>query len=336
MVEKINQSIRYTIIFLYLLIAISQPLSAYSSQSSSNSHIITINQYQDIQEIINSAPINATIVFEPGVYYEPFQITKPLILKGLGKNNTFLNIETKPNNPAITITSPYVTLSNFTIINTASGLYTTAVRIDSPHVIISNSQFQDTPIGIAVWSNYVQIRNSSFINCADEGILLISTSISSSNNNLIYSCVFTENCDGIELQHSSSNIISYCVFKENFHAGIDAICDNNNNNTITNCSFLNNTNFDIYFSSSKHNKVLECDIENKENSIIFTPSIETNSISVKSVLTETIVTESIESIFTEENQSNGLYELIQSTLSQGYQFIQNLIDEIRQFIQKYK
>ena len=335
MVEKIFRSFGFAIIFLYLLIIIAQPLSANSSQSSGNSYIINVNLNQDIQEIINSAPINATIISQPGVYSQSFQISKPLILKGSGKNNTFLNIETKPNNPAITISSAYVTFSDFTLINSASGLYSTALRVDSPHVIISNCRFQDTPIGIAVWNDRIQITSSSFINCSDEGILLISTSISSSENNLIYNCVFTNNCDGIELQHSSYNIISYCVFKENYHAGIDAICDNNNNNTITNCSFLNNSNFDIYFSSSKHNKISECYIENKQKSILFTPSVETNTISIKSLASETKESISEENTFTED-LSNRISHLFQSLLSQRYKFIQNLIDEIKQIIQKYK
>ena len=335
MVKKRNPLLIYTIIFFYLLFINVQPLSAYLSQSPCNTPIIKVNQNQDIQEIINSAPINATIVFQNGVYSQSFQISKPLILKGLGKNNTIFNIKTKPNNPAITISSPYVTFSDLTITNFASGLYSTALRVDSSYVCISNCQFKDTPIGVAVWNGYTQITNSSFNNCSDEGLLLISTSISTSKNNVIYNCVFTNNCDGIELQHSSNNYISNCVFNNNYHAGIDAICDNNNNNTIINCSFSNNANFDIYFSSSKYNKISECYIKNEHKTILFTPSIETNIISIKSSSTD--IEDSIpEMNLFPEYQSTRISQFIHSILSQRNEFIQNLIEKIRHNIQNSK
>ena len=331
--KKSNRSIIYVIIFFYLIFMNVQPFSATLSHSQSFTSNIKVDQNQDIQEIINSAPINATLILQHGVYAQSFQITKPLIIKGMGKNNTFFDISTKPNNPAITISSPYVSISNISISNSASGLYTTALRIDSSHVRISNCQFRDTPIGIAVWNNYVQIDNSSFINCSDEGVLLLSTSISTSENNLIQNCVFTRNCDGIELQHSSYNTISDCMFKNNYHAGIDAICDNNNNNSITNCSFFNNGNFDIYFSSSKHNKISECYIENFQKKILFTPSNGTNTISIKSLTSKIDETKSEENLKT-EYQSNRISQFIQSIISQRYELIQNLLEDIKNYIMR--
>ncbi len=334
MVEKKYRLIIYTLIFLYLVFNTILPLSASNlSDSHYNTDIIMINQNQDIQEILNSAPINATIVFQTGVYSQSFQITKPLIIRGMGKNNTFFDIKTKPNNPAITISSPFVTFSDICITNSASGLYTTALRVDASHVLISNCLFQHTPIGIAVWNNNTQIINSSFYNCSDEGILLISTSISNAENNFIYNCVFSSNCDGIELQHSSHNTISSCVFKENYHAGVDAICDNNNNNIITNCTFLNNRNFDIYFSSSKYNIISECQIENEQKTVVFNPSFESNKISIKSLLPQMEETSSELNIKSEDHPYK-ISQLIHSICSQRYEFMRNLLEEIIQIVQK--
>ena len=133
-----------------------------------------------------------------------------------------------------------------TIINTGPGIYGSALKITAPYTTISNCIFQDTPIGIAVWSSSNTIENSRFYHCDDEGIVFLGTSLSSCEKNTIISCIFEQNCDGIELQNTNNIIISDCSFQDNTHAGIDAIGVQNSDITVSDCVFSKNQAFDVY------------------------------------------------------------------------------------------
>jgi len=130
-------------------------------------------------------------------------------------------------------------------------IYETGIKITKDNQIIENQVFYDIPIGIAVWSSNNLIANCTFINCSDEGILLIG------NNNIVENCVFYKCCDGIELQKSSDNIFINCRFLSNTHAGIDAIEDNNNNNRFHYCFFYDNY-YGCFFKESEDNEFVNC------------------------------------------------------------------------------
>ena len=331
MVEWNDQIIIRVISVFFLIILFSQPLVAVSNLKQDTSSLIIITPNQNIQNVINSAPVNATIVFQKGIYTQSFRIFKPLTLIGSGRNETIFSVETKPNNPAITISSSFVSLSNFTLTNTASGLYSTGIRIDSTKVQVSNCLIQDTAIGIAVWNDQVKITKSTFTNCSDEGILLITTSISTSNNNEISDCVFIENCDGIELQRSSNNVISYCIFKGNTHAGIDAICDNNNNNTVSQCTFSNNNAYDIYFSSSEYNRIAQCNLENPDQ-VVFSPTSSTNIITINFSASSDQYVDQVS--YQMKDQSVSKIQIIESFLSKSYDILKTIIEELTSKINK--
>ncbi|MDG6219142.1 MAG: right-handed parallel beta-helix repeat-containing protein [Candidatus Thermoplasmatota archaeon] len=334
--KKKHQSTLISIFLLLTSIIIlicSSSILATSEHNTVNPRIISVSPLHDIQEIINNAEEYSTIVFHPGTYNESFIISKPLTLQGFSPENTIILLRTKPNNPGIIISSPFVTFSNFTVTNTAKGLYTTAMRINSPHVLIKNSHFKDTPIGIAVWNDNTSILNSRFTNCSDEGILLVSTSLSMSHNNLIDGCFFFNNTDGIELQESSNNIIINCTFIGNSHAGIDAIRSNNNNNHIINCTFLDNSAFDIYFASSDNNIIKDSTIKNNgEETIFFTSSSSNNYIIHQSSFSST---ERFNS--NEESSSFFLFSMIEklnSFLARHLQPFFTILQEFRMLIQK--
>lgn len=327
-IVKNKKHIQRLLCVFILFIVSTQSVHAISNKKQDIPHILTIAPNQEIQKCIDSAPINATIIFQNGTYDQPIHIKKPMILVGSKFGNTILKVETKPNNPAIIISSSFATLRNLTITNTAPGLYTSAVRVDSSKVFISNCHIKNTPIGISTWKDQITISNSTFTNCSDEGIALISTSISTSNRNVIKDCIFIRNGDGIELQHSSNNMISHCTFDNSTHAGIDAIRDNNNNNTIYNCTFINNDVFDIYFSSSKYNQISNCDMKKSSNSIVFNPSTSTNTISIQSSIPSNQHNEEINHTLAQEGFSFK-QQLVQSLLKGGHDLIITLITNIK-------
>lgn len=129
--------------------------------------------------------------------------------------------------------------------------YEMGMKLVSRGEKVENQVFIDIPIGIAVWSSNNYIANCTFINCSDEGILLIGS------NHIIENCVFYQCCDGIELQKSSNNSFINCVFLDNSHAGIDGIHHSNNDNSFYNCTFYGNS-MGVYFKQSENNSFVDC------------------------------------------------------------------------------
>ena len=224
----------------------------------------TAGPYTTIQEAIDAAPVGSTISVRAGTYSEIIQINKQLTLIGEDKTSTIISAKSTYNGYAIEIRAQGVTVSGFCITNTGPGLYTTGIKLNAPNTTITNCEFRDNPIGIAVWSSENTIKNCRFTRCTDEGIALLGSSISSCTKNVIANCEFTQNCDGMELQHASENTIMNCMFSDNTHSGIDAIFSNNEN-TIENCMIKNNAVHGIYLSQSCANTIKDCTISNNKN-----------------------------------------------------------------------
>lgn len=141
------------------------------------------------------------------------------------------------------------------------GKYEVGIKIVKGNQVIENHVFKDIPIGIAVWSSNNLIVNCTFINCSDEGILLIGS------NNIVENCVFYQCCDGIELQRSSNNTFINCRFLSNTHAGIDGIISSNNYNSFISCVFYDNM-MGVYFSQSQNITFDDClFVDNKEDKV---------------------------------------------------------------------
>jgi parallel beta-helix repeat protein len=211
-----------------------------------------------IQDMINTAPPNTTIQLPAGTITEVLTITKPVHLQGQGTTDTYLAPTSPSNGYAIHILAQGVILSDLTITNQGSGLYTTCLKISASNTTVQNCIFHDTPIGVALWSSQNTISNCEFNSCDDEGIVLLGTSTTPCVNNTITSCVFSKNCDGIELQYATHTLITSCCFLQNTHAGIDAIESNNNDNTISYCTFTDNQAFGLYLARSSQTLITHC------------------------------------------------------------------------------
>lgn len=266
---KILTVITITIIIAQLTIGYNvkgQPLLTKNQENKTI--IVDINGNEDfisIKEAIDSASQGDTILLKKGKYPEIIDITKKVNLIGEEKENTIINPTSKENKCAIKIRADGVTIENLTITNQGPGIYTSGIQVFYSDTKIQNCNFHNNPIGIAIWSSGNIIDTCKFWNCDDEGIVLIGTSSSPCENNIIKNCIFYDNCDGIELQYSSNNIISGCHFYNNSHTGIDAIASSNNGNVISNCRISNNRVHGVYLSSSSHNKIYNCRISDNAN-----------------------------------------------------------------------
>lgn len=236
--------------------------------------------YTTIQEAIDQAPTDSTIYVTAGTYTEILTINKPLTLQGGGKETTILAPTSNKNSYAINIRSPEVTIEGFTICNNGPGLYTTAIKITSCKVIIKDCILKDTPVGIAIWGSENTITRCTFSGCSDEGIFLVGTIDSECTNNIIDSCTFTNNGDGIEASNAHATRIFRCTFTKNIHDGISFIGNvkTNYGNTITQCIITDNNVHGIYLSGTK-NEIKSCTLSNNNNgNIVLTANSMDNDI----------------------------------------------------------
>jgi parallel beta-helix repeat protein len=253
------------------------------NQTNDNSLIIVDKngngEYTSIQEAINHATSGSTIYIKNGEYPEIIQIKKTVWLIGEDKDSTLINPISEENKYAIYVGAPNIKIKNMGVTNGAPGLYSQGIKISSKNTEIDNCKIFNTPVGIAVWTDENKIYNSTFYGCKDEGIALLGSSKNPCNNNIISDCIFYDNCDGIELQHSSYNTILNCKFYDNTHTGIDAIVSDNNENVISDCEIINNRVNGIYLSSSDNNKIIDCNIQdNADGDIVMNKYSENNEI----------------------------------------------------------
>ena len=264
--------------------------------------------YKTIQEAVNNAQPGSTVFVKAGDYQEIIEISKKIVLLGENKDSTLINPISEKNKYAVRLGAPGVILKGFSIKNGAPGLYSSGIRITSPEVEIYNCDIYETPVGIVIWTSNNIISNCRFWDCNDEGITLIGSSYSECNNNKITNCVFYDNCDGVELQHSSENTIDNCEFYDNTHDGIDAIASENNNNIISNCRIYNNGVHGLYLSSSSDNQIIDCFISDNEDGNI----VENNYCNNNQIITNSY-SEIEEKEIKVKNKFSSLFKIIENS-----------------------
>jgi parallel beta-helix repeat protein len=267
------KAVRWIVLLLICLLLIPTCLSVIASNSTRSIIFVSKNtdgDYETINEAIKNASEGAVIYIDEGYYDECININKQIILIGKDPLKTIINPISMKSAYAIRLGAPGVEVKNFTVRNGAPGLYTTGIKITTSGNKIFNCLIENTPVGIAIWSSENLIENCNFIGCKDEGIALIGSNTRKCEKNEIKNCSFHSNCDGIEMQYSSYNLITDCTFKENYHTGIDAIREKNNNNTIAYCTITNNDVNGIYLSASSENKIIRCEISENSDGNIYT------------------------------------------------------------------
>jgi len=261
------------IAFILTEIIIISNVGAHQIKNQHSEGHITVDlngkgNYKSIQEAVNNAEPGSTIFINNGEYKEIIKINKQITLIGENKDLTIISPISEKNKYAIYIGYPGVVIKDLSIKNNAPGLYTSAIKISSKRTEIINCNIYETAVGLAIWSSENYISNCKFWACKDEGIVLLGSSYSICNENIIENSIFYNNCDGIELQYSSNNQIKNCHFYDNSHSGIDGICSHNDNNLISNCEIYNNEVHGIYLHSSSNNKIISCKVYDNDNANI--------------------------------------------------------------------
>nr|CBH38693.1 hypothetical secreted protein [uncultured archaeon] len=183
--------------------------------------------FSGIQETINNASTDDTIIVHSCVYYEKVYVNKSVTLKGIG----YPVVDANGSGSAITLNADGITLEGFNATNSGSMWECAGIRvISSNNTITGNNVCNNGWNGISVDS--------------------------SSNNSITGNNVSNNNGDGIGISDSSNNTITGNIVSNNSNVGIwlSSFVLFPFNNTITGNNVHNNYG-GIYLSRSSNNSI---------------------------------------------------------------------------------
>ena len=186
--------------------------------------------YFKIQDAIDNASNNNTIIVFDGIYHENLIVDKKLVLSGQNFNNTIIDGQLKNN--TITVKNDNVLISNFTIRNSGGIKEDAGISLNSNYDVITNCIIYNTKNGIINNESY----NNNVNNCTfrKNGIALSSIK---SNRNFIENCSFDHNSIGVNIDKSFEDSISNCYFYAN---GLSCFINDSTRIKIFNCNISDN------------------------------------------------------------------------------------------------
>jgi parallel beta-helix repeat protein len=208
--------------------------------------------YRTIQEAVNAAENNATIIIKSGTYNEVLVINKTITLIGEDKNTAVIDF-----NPDYAISQvPIITIN------------ADNCSIENLQITLSNNTILAQ--GISINSNYNTIKNTIITNVSNA----IELSAQSISNTIIYNEI-KNNQIGIVTSNSNNNNISHNTFSNtNFNIYLSASSDYNNisfntmKNSIYGIRIFGSEYNNVYKNCITNNKVgLYCCCDSKSNRI---------------------------------------------------------------------
>jgi len=180
-----------------------------------------------IQDAVNASNAGDTIFVKSGIYYEKIFITKTISLIGDNAQSTIIRGHDS-NTVIITIKADHTLIQGFTIANGNHGIF-----IKADHVATRNNHILNASMGVVFYFSQFGISdNNTYSDCKDNGIR-----ISTSHNNTITNCNFTNNGYGINfhMEWNNDNLISLCMISQNHGSGISI---KGNRNEVNNCTIF--------------------------------------------------------------------------------------------------
>ena len=161
--------------------------------------------YQSIQEALDTAPPNATIIVLEGHYTENIFIDKPVSLIGEHYHTTIIDGER--NVSVVHIYPDEVTFSNFTLINSGDYGNDAGILVRGNHATISNCIIQDNYQGIFIYrATDCMIKNNSIRSNTHNGIYAYGQS---NNMNIVNNRLYDNNVS-IHIKGTE-----HCIIREN-------------------------------------------------------------------------------------------------------------------------
>ncbi len=238
----------------------------YDASVSAKTIIVDINgngNYTSIQDAITNAATGDTIRVWSGWYNQSASITigKSLTIIGNGTMNTTIN--GTGTGDVIRITTNYVTMIGFTIMNSGTGTTDAGIEIGNYNNIkIENCNL--TKLGTGIYVN--QGPNNKIINTTCNSNRYYGIYLYRSSDNQIINCTLNSNTHGIYAYWGSNrNKIINSTTNDNTNGIYISIISNNN--IIRNCtSKLNTIGIYIYWRSVDNN-IVNCTCNNNTNGI---------------------------------------------------------------------
>lgn len=252
--------------------------------------IIVPQDYSSIQEAINAAFENDSIVVKQGIYYENLIIDKPLSLSGEDKKTLVIGNGGVDNSNVFCVKSDNVKISGFTIKSlnySTSKEHASGIKINGDNVSVHDNWIENTFWGILCpIQSYVSIYNNTIRANFKEGIRFYG-----GNLNLILANNVTENAgSGIAIEGYSNKICGNKIADNKIGIGIGAsytlLCNNNitrnseigiyfsGSNNIVYANWISHNTVGIYFppyfSAPNNNKVYNNNFFNNEQNVKMT------------------------------------------------------------------
>jgi len=180
----------------YIIILLAAFL-AFSIQAGVHAHIITVAPGESVKAAIDSANVGDTIMVQNAIYRENLNITKPLVLQGLG----YPVLDAGGKGSAMYFLAEGISLRGFKIINaSAQGAGINVSNISSNNIIKYNMIEDNGGDGIDLWA--------------------------SANNSIEGNTIEDNGGNGIGMWSSESSSISKNDITKNKGAGIFGGCSN--------------------------------------------------------------------------------------------------------------
>jgi len=197
---------------------------------------VKAEDYPTIQAAVDAAPPKATVIIQPGTYYESIVINKPLTI--MGRKGSSTDFEGGGTGIAIKITGTYdVTVTNVVVTHWNKGIliensfqcniYSNVMScmVGSGIALTGSSTVSNHIYSNNIYSNNIAINittSSTSNTIHDNTISLNSIGINiESNGNTVYANTISQNNIGIKVLHSSNSIIYWNNFINNIQAHLD-------------------------------------------------------------------------------------------------------------------
>jgi parallel beta-helix repeat protein len=187
------------------------------------------DNYPTIQQAVNAASEDDTIIVRDGTYHENVNVNKSLTIHSENGSANCIVTASVNTNHVFNVTEDYVNITGFTVENATdwpgAGIYLQSVE----HCNISDNNATNNYIGISLHSSSSNTLTGNTANSNTQVGIYLS---SSSNSNTLTGNTASNNGWGIGLYSSSSN-------------------------TLTDNTASNNTNYDFYSDGKSHNNTAE-------------------------------------------------------------------------------
>ena len=199
---------------LLVILLLLVPIASFKIEKAHATTIVVPDDYPTIQEAINNANEEDTVLVRNGTYHEQLTVNKTITLEGESRDTTILDGVGSPQ-IAVEVDADNVKITGFTIQHCSTGIWVN----EYSNCTISGNTVTNNQRGVVLSSSANTTISANYITASTQGSGI---SLRSSDNNWVYENTITDNAmDGISVSSSSNNSITGNCITENIQgAGV--------------------------------------------------------------------------------------------------------------------